>query len=408
MRTTSILLFGALVTTSAHAATINVVNPVGTNGNWSNGALWQGGVAPGPNDYATCGNLAQLTIDAAASSVIGTLDGTGTKVWFTKDTTFTNVYLREGFFYDGGHDITVTGVLGNGVSGAWNGGALVREGGVYDIGTLDLGRAAGAMAFRPGDMIRQSVLTHTTFNVWPDISVTQDPGEFGANLGQGLTLDNPVATFSLGTTSPTNRSELTLTWDDDFTGPIDWTLRWRGDHAADLRLMYANLQILIGPTPTIAAPFDATSNIFYDAATDFTYIGFRAQDIPGYRDGICQPQDSEDLDADGYADDCEPLGFSGLLPGRVGVNGYVVWDAAPGASVRLLRGESLGSVEVPGCPGVYADIASPHVLEAMTIGADGLEASKIRVPEVASGRTVYVQALDRSTCRLSEVFEFTP
>ncbi|HMV67964.1 MAG TPA: hypothetical protein PKA64_14050 [Myxococcota bacterium] len=393
-------LAGVLLSSSSLAADIFAVPR--TTGIWSNPAIWQGGLVPGAGDVAIA-NGGAITVDPAAPSQLGGWDSNTTSLILAKAVTFSGIGIRESSLIDGGFDLVVTDVLsnsGHSGGGSFNAGVLVREGGVLDVGHLDLGRNAGDFTFRPGDVVRGDYTTTRLFSAWPDISVVQDEDFYADNLGEGLSFEDPTALISLGRTSAVDQSSVTLSWDEAITGDIDWTLRWRGDHVAQMRTWHQDGQIIIGSTPA-GWTFDARQNIFYDAASDYTYVGFFSTD----GDGVCQPSDADDQDGDGYPDDCAPLGFSGLFPAMAGrPNGFVVWDATPGERYAVLLGFAEGSTPIPGCPGVAADMDQARVWYYGRGPADGTDAVKSNLPQLLAGRDTWVQIVEIGTCRLSERF----
>jgi hypothetical protein len=292
----------------ASAATITA-SATRVVGNWSNPALWAGGVVPGAEDWARVGNTSDVTIDAAAPSHVGRIGGNHYTVRLTKDFSIGDFYFREGFLVDNGHDLTVTGTLSNSDSWlAWvpnGGGVSSRTGGNLFLNVVTLGRS-NLIEFRSGDTIAGNVTTSMAFNVCPQLVVRQDPQHYSDRIGEGLSLAAGSA-LSLCTLTT-----LTLHWDAGITGPgtIDWTLRWGGDHVDDLRARHAAGKLRVGTLP-IGETFSPTEHIFYDANDGYTYVGFRGEhDSDG--DGVGDGSDScpgfddrDDQDADGVADACD-------------------------------------------------------------------------------------------------------
>jgi hypothetical protein len=263
-----------LVATGALAATIDSNGRVA--GNWSNPALWVGGVVPGADDTARLWNLSTLTYDVGASGNVDAISANALTFTLRRNLETQNAYLREVVLSDGGFNFTVHGTLSNYLMDGYegNGGRRNGQGGNLSIGNLVLGRTA-QFTFYPGDTVNGSYTTHRIRSSWPDISVTQDPTSYGDRLGEGLSFDAPNSNISLGRTSGTDQAEITLNWDSELTGDIDWTLRWAGNHVAALQSYYNNGQLKIGTLPTAVDGFDSNRDIFYDASTNHTYVGFR-------------------------------------------------------------------------------------------------------------------------------------
>lgn len=393
-------LAGVLISSSALAVDIFAVPRA--VGDWSDPAIWQGGAVPGPNDVGFLSSFSNVTVDANAAASIGGFDSNATTVTLGRPVTFGGIGLRESFLVDAGFDLVVTDILSNSGhlgGGSFNGGTLVRQGGVFDVGHLDLGRLTNDFTFRPGDVIRRHLTTTRLFSAWPDISVVQDEVFYADNLGEGLSFEDPAGTISLGSTNAGDQSSITLSWDADLTGDIDWTLRWRGDHVAQMQAWYSNGQIIIGATPG-GLVFDPSEHIFYDAVSDYTYVGFFSTD----GDGVCQPSDMRDLDGDGYADECAPLGFSGLFPARAGEdNGFVGWDLTPGLRYAVVVSQSAGSTPLPMCPGLAVDMGSARVWMFGNAQPGGVDVRVSRLPSFLSGADLYVQIVEINTCRMSDV-----
>lgn len=260
----------SLVTTSAFGAKIQG----GGIGKWSE-LPWPAGVVPGANDdVLLLGVYNNIIYDTAAPGAVRSISGNSVTLTLAADLTAENLYLREGTIADGGKKLTVTGTLSNALGADNSGNGLIRtgQGGNLVLNNLVLGRT-GLFTFYPGDTISGTYTTYSTFNTWPDVTVTQDTSAYSGQRAKGLSLENDApGALVLGRTSATNQAEITLNWDSGMTGAIDWTLRWKGDHVAALRAYYANGQIITKTQP--AGIFNPTDNIFFDSATGYTYVGF--------------------------------------------------------------------------------------------------------------------------------------
>ncbi len=94
-------------------------------------------------------------------------------------------------------------------------------------------------------------------------------------------------------------------------------------------------------------------------------------------------------------------------PGIAGRENTVrVFDAAPNTEVYLIYGRRGGLVEIPGCP-VQLRMADPVRAGHQTTDQNGGAAFTLPVPERASGRTILLQLVDKSHCRVSNLVEAT-
>ncbi len=95
-------------------------------------------------------------------------------------------------------------------------------------------------------------------------------------------------------------------------------------------------------------------------------------------------------------------------PGEAGVsNKFKAAGAANGATVRFYYGSATGQTAVSGCSNVYVDIASASVLGEATAGSNGAAIYQATVPWGWAGQTRYLQAVDLSDCRISNLIQFT-
>ncbi len=93
-------------------------------------------------------------------------------------------------------------------------------------------------------------------------------------------------------------------------------------------------------------------------------------------------------------------------PGLVGQpNALVANGAAPGNRVYFGYGFSRGTIPVPGCPGAVISIRNVQVAGSAPVNALGNARFAATVPGGISGRTVLLQALERSDCAVSNVVE---
>jgi len=98
----------------------------------------------------------------------------------------------------------------------------------------------------------------------------------------------------------------------------------------------------------------------------------------------------------------------GPIPGDAGTNNTITVDnGIPGARTYVGYAFAPGSSSVVGCPGVTVDLANPVLIGSAV--ADGAGSAEITafVPPVASGQTVFLQAVILEDCTTSNVVEYT-
>ena len=96
------------------------------------------------------------------------------------------------------------------------------------------------------------------------------------------------------------------------------------------------------------------------------------------------------------------------VPGQAGVvNRFVVTEATPGARVYFTYGLQAGSTSVPGCLGLAVGIAGAVTVPPVIADPAGQAGLDYLVPAAASGRTVLIQAVEPSSCSISNLVSFT-
>ncbi len=96
------------------------------------------------------------------------------------------------------------------------------------------------------------------------------------------------------------------------------------------------------------------------------------------------------------------------VPGVAGVtNEFFVNGATPNKTVHVAYSTKSGSTNVPGCPGVVVDLRNPKVIGSPRADATGTAQLRKPVPNGAAGLTVYLQAAEVSSCRVSNRIMFT-
>jgi len=99
--------------------------------------------------------------------------------------------------------------------------------------------------------------------------------------------------------------------------------------------------------------------------------------------------------------------LSGPKPGSSGANTtWTTHGATPGATNFFIFGFTAGSVAVPGCPGKTVGIADINILGSPAAGAGGQASTSLFVPAGASGLTVLFQAVELSTCQVSNLVTY--
>ncbi len=111
--------------------------------------------------------------------------------------------------------------------------------------------------------------------------------------------------------------------------------------------------------------------------------------------------------------DTVTLAFEGRLtldppsPGLAGVNNTLsAHGATPGERVYFVYGLRSGSTNIPGCPGVVLGMAAPAILGSNVANGVGEAELTFFVPNAAHNRRVFFQAVERSSCEVSNLVEF--
>ncbi len=100
----------------------------------------------------------------------------------------------------------------------------------------------------------------------------------------------------------------------------------------------------------------------------------------------------------------EDLLYSGAVPGVAGTSANAhVAGGQPGSTVHLYFGTAAGTTDVPGCPSLGIDIASPQLAGSALIDSDGRASIPVVLPASLSGMTIRSQVVDAGTCRVSRV-----
>lgn len=109
-----------------------------------------------------------------------------------------------------------------------------------------------------------------------------------------------------------------------------------------------------------------------------------------------------------YSIDVDPVpgGYTlSITPGTAGATNFISTNGgSAGANTFFLYGFTPGSVAVPGCPGATVGMADVNILETVAAnGAGTANATPIFVRASLSGLTVLLQAVELSTCTVSNL-----
>ncbi|MEM8963790.1 MAG: sialidase family protein [Acidobacteriota bacterium] len=95
-------------------------------------------------------------------------------------------------------------------------------------------------------------------------------------------------------------------------------------------------------------------------------------------------------------------------PGVAGrANRWVTVNSTPGERTFFVFGTKTGSKPVPGCPGVTFGIRDIHILATDRANADGVARARFRVPAGVAGQDFLFQAVELSTCEVSNVYTYS-
>lgn len=95
-------------------------------------------------------------------------------------------------------------------------------------------------------------------------------------------------------------------------------------------------------------------------------------------------------------------------PGRAGeVNRFRTTNCTAGRRVYLVYSMRSGSTNIPGCGGVAVSMAQPQIAGDAVADGNGDAVLDLPIPPGAAGRRVLLQSVERATCRVSNLVEFT-
>ena len=103
----------------------------------------------------------------------------------------------------------------------------------------------------------------------------------------------------------------------------------------------------------------------------------------------------------------EGLSLDPPSPGLAGVsNTLTAHGATPGERVHFVYGLRSGSTGIPSCPGVFVDMGGPMVAGSDVANANGEAELTLFVPNAARNRRVLIQAVERTSCVVSNLVQF--
>ena len=107
-------------------------------------------------------------------------------------------------------------------------------------------------------------------------------------------------------------------------------------------------------------------------------------------------------------DAVNPLILDQIIPGIAGQNNTLhASGATTGELTYFIWGTQLGTADIPGCPGATVSIANPKIAGQATADATGQVTLDRFVPNAASGLLLELQALELTSCRISNIQEQT-
>jgi hypothetical protein len=117
------------------------------------------------------------------------------------------------------------------------------------------------------------------------------------------------------------------------------------------------------------------------------------------------------LSLDARAPQLAAGGFALVLPGRIKAGRTIpirVTGVSPGATVDLYTGAAKGSTQAQSCKGLSVGIGRARIAVSAIAVAKGNAELKLFLPANLRGTAVYLQAVDRSACRVGELLTVKP
>lgn len=107
-----------------------------------------------------------------------------------------------------------------------------------------------------------------------------------------------------------------------------------------------------------------------------------------------------------FADIDRGLNLGDPVPGLAGqANTLTADNCTSGRRVYFIAGARAGLTQVPGCD-ITVDIRQPEILGSSVANGDGFTSISANVPAAYSGRTFLLQAVERDTCRVSNLVQY--
>lgn len=103
-----------------------------------------------------------------------------------------------------------------------------------------------------------------------------------------------------------------------------------------------------------------------------------------------------------------PLTIAGPYPGIAGQSNSIdITGGAPSALVTTYYSQNSGFTAVSGCTGLYLGLQNPKVAAIITVNTSGAGSFNKNVPASAAGRTFLIQAVDSTSCQISNILTHT-
>jgi len=135
-----------------------------------------------------------------------------------------------------------------------------------------------------------------------------------------------------------------------------------------------------------------------------TYDEARAINDAGQITGFGTKIGSSDVRAYRLTPVASGLALGRLSPALAGASNEIsILGGTTGSKVYLVGGLAAGATPVTGCPGLNADVAAAKLVDTQTVDASQRATFSFLVPLALAGRTGLLQAVERSSCRTSNV-----
>ncbi len=96
------------------------------------------------------------------------------------------------------------------------------------------------------------------------------------------------------------------------------------------------------------------------------------------------------------------------VPGIAGqLNRLTTTNGTSGRRIYFIYSLRSGTTNIPGCNGVFVNMTQPTIAGDAVADGNGEASLELHVPQAASGRSVRLQSVERATCRVSNLVQFT-